>query len=369
MQLSLETYSLIVKYVADRENLASLCRVSKAFQKVAERKLYNTVDLRGYTRTASICRLLSNRPRLAVLVDALSIHLAEDESADSDESMDPTPDDYWDTIADALKETSKLRHLNLYIDTGDEASQAWVLDRCVFQLRSFHCDFTWDAHLSTFLNTQSHLSDLYLVDFRSETSADTPLSSLHVHSLPKLSTLECTFMEAAATLSPGRPISRLKTCFSRSQILEKREEMTDLFAKLRNLRKPLRTLDIADASYTPDFSMELLNTVVNTFANLNHLRYLGTLVLPVGGRERVAFYGTLMRLHKLQCIEVEVSDWEPAPTNPAALRALTLELRIYCPSISRVVFVHDFDRTVMKMSDNYCVVDGDANAETLWRDI
>ena len=76
-----------------------------------------------------------------------------------------------------------------------------------------------------------------------------------------------------------------------------------------------------------------------------------------------------MRLHRLQCIEVEVSDWEPAPTSAAALRALTLELRIYCPSITRVVFVHDFDRTVMKMEDSMCVVDADTNTDTLWRDI
>lgn len=369
MQLSLETYSLIVNYVASRENLASLCRVSKTFQKVAERKLYNTLDLRGYTRTASMCRLLSSKERLAILVEALSIHHTEDASTDSDGSVYPFPEDYWDTIADALRQASKLRHLNIYVDTGDEATHSWVLDRCTFQLRSFHCDFTWDAHLSTFLNTQFQLSDLYLVDFRSDTPADTLLSPLHDRALPKLSTLECTFMEAAAVLSPGRPVSRLKTCFSRSQILEKRDEMSDLFTKLRTSRKPLRTLDIADSSYTQEFSTELLNAVVQTFANLNHLRYLGTLVLPVGGPERVAFYGTLMRLHKLQCIEVEVSDWDPAPTNPAALRALTLELRIYCPSISRVVYVHDFDRTVMKMADNHCVVDVEANAETLWRDI
>lgn len=289
MQLSLETYSLIVNYVASRENLASLCRVSKTFQKVAERKLYNTLDLRGYTRTASMCRLLSSKERLAILVEALSIHHTEDASTDSDGSVYPFPEDYWDTIADALRQASKLRHLNIYVDTGDEATHSWVLDRCTFQLRSFHCDFTWDAHLSTFLNTQFQLSDLYLVDFRSDTPADTLLSPLHDRALPKLSTLECTFMEAAAVLSPGRPVSRLKTCFSRSQILEKRDEMSDLFTKLRTSRKPLRTLDIADSSYTQEFSTELLNAVVQTFANLNHLRYLGTLVLPVGGPEVRAF--------------------------------------------------------------------------------
>ncbi|TCD66850.1 hypothetical protein EIP91_000804 [Steccherinum ochraceum] len=368
MQLSLETYSLIVNYVADRENLASLCRASKTFQKLAERKLYHSLDLRGIVRTTSMCRLLAITRRLSVLVEALSIRYSEDDSADSDESGYHVPDDYWDDVANALRTTTELKHLNVYIETGDQAAQSWVLNHCTFQLHSFHCDFSWDDHLASFLNTQTQLSDLYLLDFRNDTS-DTHISSLDDRSMPKLSTLECTFMDAAATISPGRPISRLKTCFSRSRIEEKRTEMTNLFTKLRTSRKSLRTLDIADSAYTAEFSTELLNIVVNTVSNLNNLRYLGTLVLPVGGRERIAFYGSLMRLHKLQCIEVEVSDWEPPPTSPAALRALTLELRIYCPSIQRVIFVQDFDRTVMKMTDDFCVVDDDVNVETLWRSL
>ncbi|KAH8082463.1 hypothetical protein BXZ70DRAFT_901071 [Cristinia sonorae] len=379
MQLSLETYSLIVKYVAGRGNLASLCRVSKAFQKAAERKLYNTLDLRGFTRTASVCRLLASTSRLAALVEALSIHYSDEiedsEYSDEDESVysdSADIDAYWDDVACALRNTTKLKHLNIYVEGGDEAAHSWILNNCTFQLHSFHCDLPWDTHLSSFLDTQTELSDLYILDFRSSSDPSNEISSLsppRVSSLPNLSTLECTFMEAATALSPGRPITRLKTCFSRSQITEKREEMRDLFSKLRKSCKPLRSLDIADSSYTQEFSMELLNTVVNTFANTNNLCYLGTLVLPVGGRERIAFYSSLMRLHKLQCIEVEVSDWDPAPTTPGALRALTLELRIYCPSITRVVFVQDFDRVVMKMEDNLCVVDGDVNTDTLWREI
>ena len=76
-----------------------------------------------------------------------------------------------------------------------------------------------------------------------------------------------------------------------------------------------------------------------------------------------------MRFPHLQCVEVEVSDWDPAPMTQAALRALTFELRIYCPTVSTVIFVYDFDRVVTRVTDNVCVLDHEAMADTLWREI
>lgn len=76
-----------------------------------------------------------------------------------------------------------------------------------------------------------------------------------------------------------------------------------------------------------------------------------------------------MNFPRLQCIELEVSEWDPAPMSPAALRALTFELRIYCPTVSRVIFVYDFDRAVMKMTESRCVLDSDAAVDTLWREV
>ena len=76
-----------------------------------------------------------------------------------------------------------------------------------------------------------------------------------------------------------------------------------------------------------------------------------------------------MRLPRLECVELEVSEWEPAPMTSAALRALTYELRIYCPSIKRVIYVYDFDRVVMTLVDNALVVDQDAAVDLLWREV
>lgn len=79
-----------------------------------------------------------------------------------------------------------------------------------------------------------------------------------------------------------------------------------------------------------------------------------------------------MKLPKLECIEVEVSDWEPAPMTFAALRALTNELKLYCPSVLRVVFVYNFDRIVITAFNDGsggCSLDEDLEADFIWREV
>ena len=76
-----------------------------------------------------------------------------------------------------------------------------------------------------------------------------------------------------------------------------------------------------------------------------------------------------MKFAHLQCVELDVSEWDPAPMSPAALRSLTFELRIYCPTVTKVVFVYDFDRAVTKVADNMCVLDSEAMPETFWREV
>lgn len=296
MELSLEAYRNVVRNIGNRTDIATLCRVSKGFQYVAERALYNTLYMRSPHDAISLCETLAGQPRLSSLVDALTINLADDEDESEDEEgeeEEPShlPEEYWSSIARALECTTRLRYLNIHINTNSVTSTAWILKNCTFHLRSFHCDLDWDHHLVTFLNMQSDLDDLYLIDYKennsdvSPTVASAPSISLDTHSLPKLSTLECTFAEAAIALVPGRPITHLKTCFSRSDLQEKRAEKSLLFAKINLSTRPLRSLDIADSSYSEKFSTELLTTIASTPRTNTDLRYLGTLVLPIGGKE------------------------------------------------------------------------------------
>ena len=75
-----------------------------------------------------------------------------------------------------------------------------------------------------------------------------------------------------------------------------------------------------------------------------------------------------MRLRQLRAIELEVTDWDPAP-QPAGMRALASELRLYCPSVNYVVFVQEFERTVVRVINGICTVDHAYSADNLWRDV
>jgi hypothetical protein len=366
MDVSLEAYRIIVRSVGRRSDIAALCGVSRAFRNAAERALYNTLTFSdGDPR---LCATLARSPRIADLVVALTVQVRrhrhdEDEDEDEDEeeeesedeeegdsesgaspkragsspsankmtsigggeSTPPTLDDYWSAVAGALRNTTRLRHLTIDIADPADSANAWVLDGCAFQLRTFHCDFDWDHALRAFLTTQSELRDLSLRDYRelednvppvagpqsaAHTDApatDTPTTDVPPHTLeppippdtkdtiapqptpspalPALATLECTFSEAAVALIPGRPLSRLKTCFSRPDSVGKRAELVALLGALRHSTQPIGALDIADESYTESGSMELLHRISHTHATSRELRYLGTLALPVGGRK------------------------------------------------------------------------------------
>jgi hypothetical protein len=77
----------------------------------------------------------------------------------------------------------------------------------------------------------------------------------------------------------------------------------------------------------------------------------------------------LMRIPRLECLEVDVSEWVPSPTSvPVALRSLTSELRLYCPSVTRVIFVHEYQRFVVTVVDGICRYEGEIDTESIWRD-
>ncbi|KAJ3773649.1 hypothetical protein FB446DRAFT_641300 [Lentinula raphanica] len=428
MELSLEAYRIIVNNVRSRADLATLCLVSKGFRRVAERALYNTLLMHEPERTKQLCKTLAGPSKLAAAL-ALSLETNRPEQV-PDVTMATTgagaqteTQDLWPVISDALKNMTKLRHLSIVID-GTLSSPysghlAWILNDCSFKLKSFHSDMRWDEDMVRFLDMQYEIEDLYIGDYEAgqehnpeeggatETTKQSkhpapshtltagpfaprspPSLSLSPSALPHLHTLECTFSEAAIAIVPGRPVSRLKTCFSRTDPAEKREEMNALFEALGKALVPGRTR----SSHRPDTEGSRSNrtTVSTTFTGnvtmKGTLRYLGTLVLPVGGRERLLFYGFLMQLRRLCCIELEISAWKPSPATvgPVAFRALGNELRLYCPGVVKIVFVtmnagvDDYigERTTVEWVRGEGVarverevMNGLGGSEGLWRDV
>jgi hypothetical protein len=288
MKLSLEIYSLIVANVGNHADICTLTRVSKAFQAAAERALYNTLLMAEPAHTMTLCGILARQPRVASLVIALTISTDEG-SVDSDSDESPfLPSGYWELVHRALRRTNHLRFLNIHLESGDSSASAWILLDCTFQLRSFHCDLTWDVDLVSFLSLQSNLSDLHVSDFDGDIPNNVSISSAshrRPHSLPRLAVLECTFIDAVALLAPGRPLTHVKTCFSRTYPTEKRAELATLASSLQLSTTSLRSLNVPDSTYDASHSIEVLARLVQSLQPDPHLAYLGPLVLPVDGSE------------------------------------------------------------------------------------
>jgi hypothetical protein len=147
-----------------------------------------------------------------------------------------------------------------------------------FSLRSFHCDLAWDADLAGFLERQPLLVDLYIGDFGAP-------RTLAASALPVLAVLECTFTDAVAALVPGRPVTHVKTCLSAPSPAGKAKELEALGVALAQSTRPLRSVDVADATYHPPDGARALGALLAGAgpAILSSLRYVGTLALPVDG--------------------------------------------------------------------------------------
>ena len=78
-----------------------------------------------------------------------------------------------------------------------------------------------------------------------------------------------------------------------------------------------------------------------------------------------------MRLPRIACVEFELSEWDPSPLNVGtpAFKALANELRLYCPTVTRVVFVYDFERVVISYVEGVGSIDSESSPEILWRDV
>jgi hypothetical protein len=294
MKLPPEVYLNIAQYVERRADLCVLCLVSKGFRTAAERVLYRKLDMSEPSTTITLCWVLAEQPRLSRLVTTLAIYLNEEgQREDGSNSREQMPSAssshyYWTSISSALRNAANLRSLRVHLDGGNPINYAWILDGCRFQLHTFHCDLAWDVHLVSFLTTQRELSDLHISDFDEDVPENVAISThslRQAHTLPRLSVLDCTFTGAVGVLVPGRPVTHVKTCFSGSNPETRRVELALLLTDLRLSTQPIYSLTVADESYTSNFSLELLSSLVRAFGPTPRLRYLGPLALPVDGDE------------------------------------------------------------------------------------
>ncbi|KAH9172648.1 hypothetical protein EDB89DRAFT_2114126 [Lactarius sanguifluus] len=340
MELPQEMYSPIARHIERRADLCTLCLVSKRFRTASERELYRP------SATIMLCNLLSEKPRLSQLVVAFTISLNEEESYNNSQAHDLffPPSDYWTSVSRALQRTMRLRSLRIHLSRGIPLRYAWILGNCSFRLYTFHCDFCWDAHLVSFLSTQYLLTELHISDF----NEDIPENLYHQRQFSKTST------------HPPKPL--WATCFSSSSLEAKRVELALLLANLRLSTQPLYSLILADESYTTAFSLEILSSLVKAFGPIPRLRFVGPLVLPVDGGERLKLYGQLAHLRELRIAELDVSQWEPPLASFVALRALARELHLYAPSVS-------YPLVFLRAVGGIWSARGDIMADTVWKTV
>jgi len=329
MALSMEARNLTVRHTGSRTDTCTLARVCKDFQVVAEHTLYNTLYLSGINATIFLCNVLVNQPHAAGYVEALTVAMKNDEASSEEEVSPHFPEEYWRSVGAGLRSVRRLLHLTIHVDFIGNSSHAWILEGCQFRLWTFRCDLTWDDHLVGFLNDQEELEDLYILDFPYPADVDPqatlaepppPLSPPpppvrrvvspvpRTGSLLKLSILEYPTTDAVSVLVPHRPITQVKTCFATSEIETKRRELTTLFVNLRLSTRPLLSLDLGDSSYDADCSLNFLRHCVSANGTMDNVRYLGTLVLPVDGREVWTF--------SIICCFLRLSHYILAPKVP-----------------------------------------------------
>ncbi|KAF5374182.1 hypothetical protein D9615_008866 [Tricholomella constricta] len=292
-------------------HLAALCRTCKAFQREAEVKLYDSLFFSDPARAHLACRTVSQNERLALLVRTFWF---------SYESRRPAlPRQFWMGVQNALNQMSNLENLSIFDNT---LANSWILDptHIKFQLHDAKLRFTWDATLIQFLESQPKLQKLQTID----RSVDTDRLPLSPGSLLALNSFDGTLMVGMHMLSS--PLTHLQMLLE-NEVLP---QFMSLLPRLWNVHKTLRALSLLELP--EELVPDTLSILSSTCPNLVHI---GLFPLPPINRHDI--HHSLMYMHHLKSIQLDIAAWSPQP-NLAAQRALAAELMVFCPSIRHVVF-------------------------------
>jgi hypothetical protein len=171
MSIPVDVLREILEHV-DKNNLATLCRISKAFCSCSQDVLYREI----YSDDARVIQTLAQSTDLARRVRSFKTAHSPPE------------------LSTALRNMSSLRSLDLW-DSGDVP----ILEGCTFKLESFYCDFPYSESLQQFLNSQPTITDIALYnDYE-------PFPPFDERCLPNL-TRVMAHPSWLGILIPGRPV-------------------------------------------------------------------------------------------------------------------------------------------------------------------
>lgn len=270
-QLPPEVYSAIASHLS-KSDLLTLSYTSKAFQRAAEPRIYESVHLRDpHVAIASFFPLLKNDAFRAPYVKRFLLY-EDPRFSDPRRSLVTCPPQFWHSVQLVLKRLVNLDYLVIH---DPQLARSWLLDdhEVRFQLREANLRLPWDASLVAFLEGQQRLQRLILsggvVD-------DRVLPSLSPNALPKLEVFSGSVLVTPEVL--GCPLTRLQMTVDESTVLVLHTVVADIGKNVRTLRK-LNILGMPE-----ELCMSIVKTI-STAVFAPVLRYLGVLTIPPPARD------------------------------------------------------------------------------------
>src|ERR1700728_4634799 len=171
--IPIDVLQMILEHV-DKNDLATLCRVSKIFCSYSQGVLYREIE-EGDER---VIQTLAQSTDLARRVRSFA-------------TTHSCPE-----LTTALRNMSSLRSLEL--ECGDES----ILDGCTFKLESFSCAFPYSESLRSFFICQPNLTDVKFSDDSDNSSLSYPLEETCLPNLTRV--MADPYL--LRMLIPGRPV-------------------------------------------------------------------------------------------------------------------------------------------------------------------
>lgn len=259
-----EVCSGIIQYIHHSPDLLALCCVCKAFNRVAEAKLYEYVILRDPEETLLACQSLNARNgRLGTYVRQFWV--VQDRKRMRDAHA-PISRYIWEEVRLALTNMINLEVMHIQDPTMDNS---WILTPFPkFQLHEASIGFVWDQNVVAFLQTQSRIVSLHSMD----SIEDGPPLPIPRGTLPELESYNGPILIANELF--GCPLVHLQVLLDE----ESAPLLLNVLSNLMSMRKLLRSINIV--GLPEDVLVEALQLFSKASFNVN-LRFLGLLPLPV----------------------------------------------------------------------------------------
>ncbi|KZT69537.1 hypothetical protein DAEQUDRAFT_669481 [Daedalea quercina L-15889] len=296
-------------------SLLALTQICKAFQEPAERLLYHNMFLRDAHVTFNACLSLTTRngERGPYVHKFWFYHRTN--------RISSFPEQFWQTVKEALAVMVNLETLFLH---DPALINTWVLNGpgIKLQLREASFALQWDKTMVDFLGTQERLISLHVEDSVDEG----PLVALTPGKLQTLKILS----------GPPLVVAELLACpLIRLQLEVENETAAIVPTVLLDVGRIMSDLQSLHIVYLPENMASEVYQIISSSVYAPQLHFLGALPYPVQNRHEV--HHCLMKLYRLELLELDVTAWLPQP-HESYQRMLAAELRTFCPKINYVGF-------------------------------